>query len=385
MRNRLLSHVLILCGLIAFPVLAEDCEAPCLNFGITAKVQSDWVFSASPANGTGVDTGPGVDFELAYAPTERLTFTGTVTAEAVRDWTPGQTRTFKDVGAFVGELYAEFAADPVTFRLGKFDPEFGMASAQTDGLYAAGLSDVYDTDERWVAQAVLAFPGEELSQSLTANVFTTDRTALGRSVGIRREELSLSDGGAGNVKGIGSFAAFYDICSGGPADDCFGEGDFGGRLGVRYQKAGRATDEQGQNGIIPHAEQGYVGALNKRVPLGAETDLRLLGELAYFRNFEGGDEHALVGTASAAIDAGPVTYSTTYSRLLTLSNAGGTTTDQFVSLAARYDLGDIMTVPDQQQWTLDAGYGYAKNADGTHDHRVGLKFTIAFETSRLLR
>ena len=196
------------------PTLAAECEAPCLSFSFTSKLKSDWVFSANPSSKTGIDTGPSAELELRYAPTDQLSFVGVITGESVNDRRPGENRTFKDLGLYAGALYAEYAAEPVTFRLGKFDPDFSLGSATLDGQYAAGLSDTYDTEERWGVQAVYAFPGEALSQSLTASLFTTDRSVLSQSLGTDRGRLSLDDGGAGNVKGIGSAAAFYDICSG---------------------------------------------------------------------------------------------------------------------------------------------------------------------------
>ena len=360
------------------PTLAAECEAPCFSFSFTSKLKSDWVFSANPSSKTGIDTGPSAELELRYAPTDQLSFVGVITGESVNDRRPGENRTFKDLGLYAGALYAEYAAEPVTFRLGKFDPDFSLGSATLDGQYAAGLSDTYDTEERWGVQAVYAFPGEALSQSLTASLFTTDRSVLSQSLGTDRGRLSLDDGGAGNVKGIGSAAAFYDICSGAETGSCFADGDFGARIGLRYQKAGQPTQEQIDEEIVPQAELGYLGAVTRRVAISEDTDLRLLGELAYFRNFEGGEDNALIATASAALNMGPVTYSATYSQQRNHSGGNPATTDQLLSIGARYELGSSALLPGQS-WTIDAGYSYLKRGDGTDDHRIGFSLAVALD------
>ncbi len=221
-----------------------DCLAPCLTYGLSFKLQSDAVVSARPSADTGVDTGLSTELELNFAATEQLGFVGVFTGETVTDWKPGQDRALQDFGLYVGALYAEYTIDPVTIRAGKFDPGFGLGSAQLEGLYASGLSDAYDTDERIGLETTLLFPGDRFSQAVTASLFSTDRSALSRSLGVDRGRLALDDGGAGNVRGIGSAAIFYDICAGADPEGCFVEGDFGGRLGVRYQKAGRPDEDQ---------------------------------------------------------------------------------------------------------------------------------------------
>ena len=365
-----------------------ECVAPCLTYDLSVKLQSEGVVSARPSSGTGVDTGLSVDLsvdlELGLAATEDLSFIGVITGETVTDWEPGESRALQDLGLYVSALYAEYSFDDLTIHAGKFDPGFGLASAQLEGLYSAGLSDAYDTEERWGVEAKLAFPGDSLSHAVTASLFTTDRTALSRSIGTDRDQLTLAEGGVGNVKGIGSAAIFYDICSGGGIEDCFADGDFGGRLGMRYQKAGRADEDQIADGITPQDEFGYLGAATTRVALTNDLDVRLLGELAYFRNFEGGADDALIATGSVGFDISDVTYAATYSFQRYFLAAASDTTDHVLGLSASLDLGAMTALPGND-WTLDVGYSSERNGDGTRDHKVGVELSIAFGSAHELR
>ena len=383
-RNTARAFLAVLWTITATPTFAEECQAPCLSYGLTAKLKSDWIFSANPSSDTGRDTGPSVELELGFAPTDQLSISGVITGESVIDRTPGENRVFADLGVYVGELQVAYTSDRLTLRFGKFDPQFGLGSGVLEGQYTTALSDAYDTDERLGVEAVYVFPGTRLSHSLTASIFTTDRSILSRSLGADRGQVSLDDGGAGNVPGLGSVVAFYDICSGAETGSCFIDGDFGGRIGFRYQKSGRPTEEQIEDEVLPRAEFAYLAAVTKRFTISEDTDLRLLGELAYVRNFEGSEEDAIIGTVSAALDMGPVSYTATYSKQKNRSADGPGLTEQVVALGARYEFKSSTSHPERN-WMLDAGYRHATRSDGTHDNQFGLTLAVAFGGSKALR
>ena len=383
-RNPARAFLAALWTIAAAPTFAADCQAPCLSYGLTTKLKSDWVFSANPSSDIGRDTGPSVELELGFAPTDQLRISGVITGESVIDRTPGENRAFGDLGVYVGELQVAYASDQLKLRFGKFDPQFGLGSAVLEGQYTTALSDAYDTDERLGVEAVYVFPGTRLSHSLTASIFTTDRSILSRSLGADRGQVSLDDGGAGNVRGLGSVAAFYDICSGAETEACFADGDIGGRIGFRYQKAGSPTEDQIVDEILPQAEFAYLGAVTKRVTISEGTDLRLLGELAFVRNFEGSEEDAIIGTVSAALDVGQVSYTVTYSKQKNRSADGPGLAEQVVALGARYEFGFVTSRPERT-WMLDAGYRHASKSDGTHDNQFGLTLSVAIGGSKSLR
>jgi hypothetical protein len=255
-----------------------------------------------------------------------------------------------------------------------------LATEALDGIAATDLVGEYDINERWGAQVTTGFETMGLSQSLTASLFTTDRTALSESLFTNRGRFRLSDGGAGNREGIGSFVAVYDGCKGAEPAGCFDDGEFGYRIGFRYQKAGLATTEQRDEDIKPRDEFGYLGAATARIEIDDETALRLLGEVAYFRNFEGGSDQALIGTGSLSLERGPVTVMATYSRQRNLIAGEPDTTEHLVDLTASYDFGDERSIAGET-WKLAAGYSFEQDEDGERAHTLSLLLTIDLEGS----
>ncbi|MGH6907528.1 MAG: hypothetical protein ACREDX_06685 [Aestuariivirga sp.] len=246
-----LSFAAVLLMAASSPIHAEDCAAPCLSYAISTELEGDWFFKTKPSTNEGSDIGPTIDLEFAFMPVDHFKLVSVITTEPVLDLLPGEDRVFSDIGTFVQELYAELDFDPITFRLGKFEPEFGLATHELDGIYATDLVGNYDNEERWGAQSSLKFEAIGLSHALTASAFTIDRTILSESLFTNRGRTRLSGGGAGNAGGIASFAAVFDGCKGAETPDCYADGKFGYRLGIRHQKAGHPTPEQIDDDITP--------------------------------------------------------------------------------------------------------------------------------------
>ena len=183
------------------------------------------------------------------------------------------------------------------------------------------MSD-FDADERLGGEIVLGFEGFGLSHALAATAFTTDRSILSESLFTHRGRTSLSDGGAGNTEGVSSFSLTLDGCDGSETADCYSDGEFGYRFGFRYQRAGHATEEDIEDDVKPGDELAYLAAATKSFELD-EMTLRLLGEAALVRHFDGREDDALVVTGSAALDVDALTYIATYTQQMNLV-AGGT-------------------------------------------------------------
>ncbi|MCW3781056.1 hypothetical protein [Defluviimonas salinarum] len=356
---------------------AEECTAPCLDTAFTLELQGDWIFDATPPPSTSSTLEPTLSVDLLFRATDALSFVGSITAENISE-APDEDGFVSDgPGAFLGEIYGQYEADPFSFRLGKFDPDFSLASAALSDLYGTDIVSDYDAEERWGVQATVPFEAASLSHAVTVNVFTTDRTILNRSIGTQRPRLTLADGGAGNVEGIGSAGIFYDFCSGAEATSCFEDGDAGGRFGLRYQKAGAQTEEQIEDEIVPEDEIGYLGAVNKRFALSDAVDLVLLGEVAYFRNFESAPEDALFSTGTAAIETGPLTYTATYTNRKTEVFGEPDATDELIALGVIYrPAGSAFGTG--ASWVLDAGLSFLSTADGEEENRLGLRASLEF-------
>ncbi|MGH6854736.1 MAG: hypothetical protein ACREDX_06690 [Aestuariivirga sp.] len=106
--------------------------------------------------------------------------------------------------------------------------------------------------------------------------------------------------------------------------------------------------------------------------------LRYLGELAYVKNFDGEPDDAWLGTVSAALETGPMTYMAAYSRQRNLLAGEPDTTEHLFDLTAAYDLGEDYSLAGEN-WTLAAAYAYNRNADGETAHVAGVTVTIDFD------
>ena len=181
-----------------------------------------------------------------------------------------------------------------------------------------------------------------------------------------RGQASLADGGAGNTGGVSSFAVSLDGCIGAETDSCYDDGFFGYQLAARYQKGGVGADGN---------ELGFLGSLNKSFVMSEETTLRLLGEAAWFRNFEGSADNALAFTGSAALETGAMTYSVAYSQQSNFVAGGADTTENLFDATAMCNLGEGISLTGEK-WSLGAGYSLA-SADGENVQTIGLKLSTA--------
>ena len=238
---------------------------------------------------------------MLFAPTDYLQLVTSIITEPVVDPAPGENTVFEGIGTYVAELYTVIEAGPATARAGKFDTIFSLASEVAPGINATELVSDFDADERLGGEIILDFEGLGLNHALAATVFTTDRSILGESLFTDRGRTSLSDGGAGNTEGLSSFSIALDGCGGSETADCYLDGEFGYRFGFRYQKAGQPTDEDIEEDVKLGDELAYLAAATKSFELD-EMTLRLLGETAYLRHFDGRQDDALVVTGSAALE-----------------------------------------------------------------------------------
>lgn len=237
----------------------------------------------------------------------------------------------------------------------------------TPGLHGTDLAENYELTERLGGGASYSFEAAGLSNRMQASAFTVDRTILSESLFSNRGRVSLDDGGAGNTKGVSSVAVALDGCLGAEVDSCYDEGSFGYQLAARYQKGGADSDGD---------EIGILGSLNKSISISDGTTLRLFGEAAWFRNFEGSADDAIALTASAAIEVGRATYSVAYSQQTELVAGGADASEYLVDATAMYDLGESISMIGET-WSVGTGYTFDR-ADGEDVQVVGLKLSSEF-------
>ena len=358
------------------PVLIEGCTAPCAGYEISAELQNDWIFAAHPSFLKSDVLQPTLTVDLFLAPTDYLQLATSIITEPVVDPGPGENAIFEGIGTYVAELYGTVEAGPATVRVGKFDTIFSLASEFAPGINATDLVSDFDADERLGGEIILGFESLGLNHALAATAFTTDRTILSNSLFTSRGRTSLSDGGAGNTDGLSSFSIVLDGCKGSETADCYMDGEFGYRLGFRYQKAGQPTDEDIEEELTLGNELAYLAAATKSFELD-ETTLRLLGEMAYLRHFDGRPNDALVLTGSAALEVEPWTYIATYTQQLNLVAGGPNTYEHLADFEMIYAYGEDARF-DEATWTLGAAYTFARNAEGENAHLFSVRAAFDF-------
>lgn len=346
---------------------ADECTGPCLVYSGTFDLNAAWLHPSDGAIGNSFAIGPSTETDFTLKATDGLSFIANIITEPVIDAEPGENQIFSGVGSYVDVLQMQYDIENFSIWGGKIHPDFGRAWDVTPGLHGTDIAENYDLTDRLGGGASYGFEAAGFANRLQASAFTTDRTILSESLFNNRGRTTLDDGFAGNTKGVSSIAAALDGCMGAEVDNCYDEGSFGYQLAARYQKGGTGSDGN---------ELGFLGSLNKSIPLADETTLRLFGEAAWFRDFEGSADNALVVTGSAAVEMGPMIYSLAYSQQRSLVAGGADTTEYLLDTTAMYDLGDAISIAGET-WSIGAGYAFDR-ADGENVQIVGVKLSADY-------
>jgi hypothetical protein len=332
------------------PTHADDCTGPCIAYTLDYEAFGNFLNSG---DGWYSDVYPSLETEVSLETGEGLALNADVIVEAVKDPVPGENRAFGDIGAYFKTLNVSYETDDYSVLLGQFEPNFGRAWDVTPGLYGSFLAEDYELTDRLGAEASYFFNAGGFHNQATASVFTLDRSFLSGSLGTSRDLNNINDGGAGNTNGFSSVALTLTGCQGTDSDACYDDGTFGYQVGLLYQSEGQ--DDYGN-------ETGIVGSLNKTIKTGDEQDVKLLGEVAYFNNFEGTDSDVLYATASAAYDISDYTLSLTGTQRAGLNHQDDDET--FVDASAVYNLGDAVSIASEE-WSVGVSYDYDHAPDET--------------------
>lgn len=349
---------------------SDECNGPCLIYEGTADLSAAWLLPSDSAIGNSYLLLPKTETNVKFKANDAFSVMANIVSEQVIDPDPGRNQLFSGLGTYVDVLQAQYDLENFSIWGGKIHPAFGRAWDVTPGLHGTDLAESYELAERLGGGISYDFEAAGLSNRLQVSASTVDRTILSQSLFNDRGRANLDDGGAGNSKGVSTVAIALDGCLGAEVDSCYDDGSFGYQLAARFQKGGSGSDGN---------ELGFLGSLNKTFALGDETSLRLLGEAAWFRNFDGTTDDALALTGSAALEAGAMTYSLAYSQLRTLVSGGRDTVEHLVDVTAMYDFGDTVSMAGEK-WSIGAGYSLDA-ADGENVQTIGLKLETQFGSS----
>ena len=350
-------------------VRAEDCSGPCVAYSLDYEVFADFLNSG---DGWYNDTYPSLETAVSLESGNGLALNSDIVAEPVTDLEDGQNRVFGDIGVYFKSLNVSFETEDFRFAAGQIEPNFGRAWDVLPGLHGTSLAEDYELADRLGGEASYFFNAGGFHNMATASVFTLDRSFLSGSIFTKRPENSLSDGGAGNTRGVSSVALTLTGCRGTDPDACYDDGTLGYQIGAVYQRAGRGDEGN---------ETGFLGSLNKTFKLGDDQDLKLFGEVAYFNNFEGTDSDIVFATASAAYDISNYTFSLAGTRKSGLNNSDDNET--FIDASAIYSLSTDHSIAGEA-WSIGVSYDHDESSDSTTD-AISLRVKAELEGTRPLR
>src|SRR5258706_4393561 len=126
----------------------SSCGAPCIDYALSAELENDWIFAASPSSLRSNDLYPTLESAIILAPLNHVRLIGDFIFEPVKDPPPGQSTAFRDLGAYVDQLYLELEYGAFNLQIGKIHPSFGQAWDVAPGLHATDIPGNYELEER---------------------------------------------------------------------------------------------------------------------------------------------------------------------------------------------------------------------------------------------
>src|SRR5437762_6159707 len=85
----------------------STCAAPCIDYALSAELEDDWIFAATPPSLKSNDLYPTLESAIILAPLNHVRLIGDFIFEPVKDPPPGRSTAFADLGAYVDQLYLE--------------------------------------------------------------------------------------------------------------------------------------------------------------------------------------------------------------------------------------------------------------------------------------
>jgi hypothetical protein len=336
--------------LIAFAAPASaDGVWPNILAEFSIEIEDEYVFRSSDPEMELNDAFATIESELALAFDSGTGLYAKATFEPVTD--PEGDRFFEDFGLYLEELFLAYRIGEGGFRIGKFDPNFGLAEDAAPELYGDDLAGDYELEERIGVSIDVPFDALGGTHVASVTAFTADTTVLSDSLFTSRGRLRRADGGVSNTAYPESFVLSL-------AGEIEGTGY---SLGFRRQSAGTNgnADEDGEADEDGNTDEyGGVVGLTRTVDL-AGIETTLFGELAYFPHFDGGRESVRFLTVGAEADLGDFVLPAVYG----LRKVEGSSADEIATVSLEYELRDGLSI--------SAGYRFLQE-EGETIHTVGL-------------
>ncbi|PWE28102.1 hypothetical protein DDZ14_19180 [Maritimibacter sp. 55A14] len=325
------------------PTAPAHAEPLSFSADFAVELENDYTFDADDPAAELNDFFATIEGALALEVAPGSGVYATLVLEPIDD--PVDDRFLEDHGLYAEELYVAHDFGAAAVKLGKFNPAFGVAWDAAPGIYGVDFAEDYELTERVGLGLDIPLGGAGEHQ-LSLAAFFADTSFLSDSVIESRGQLDRSDGGASNTESPESASA--------ELSGSLGEAAY--NLGLRHQKRGRGDAGD---------ETGVVLGLSRPLALGG-AEVTVLGELAWFENFDGGPDEAVYGTLGLEADiAGPAVLSAVYA----VRDAENADTDHLATVTADFELAEGLT--------LGAGYRYGREGGGD-SHTLGALLVYEF-------
>lgn len=256
--------------------------------------------------------------------------------------------------AYVETLSVQYSGEGFSLYAGKLNPVFGSAADLVPGLYGAEVGEAYQITEQVGVGGDISLSsifGLDGEHTLSAAVFTSDRSFLSGSIGGRRNRVVLADGGLANTSNLESYAASLDGAL---------ENGFGYSVGYRHL----ASDTPGES----DEHMSVVGA-SYVFPEESGLALSTMAEIGMSRNADGVDgADRDFYTAAAEIGLGDWFVNVIASGWNENAVAGDLDLRKF-EVSVGHDISDELTLEVGVQ---DGRFG------GDSDTILGLRLSYAF-------
>ncbi len=355
--SRYLGICVFACFSSAAPLAADE-SYPRISGEVAFEIENDYVFEAEDSDAELNDLFATVEPSIRIEPVEHVAIVSGLVLEPVRD--ADDDRYFEDHGLYVEQLFLEYSDDWGRVFGGKFNPSFGVAWDLAPGIFGVDFAEDYELTEQLGGGVALGFGNARNAYlgvvEVSANIFLADRSLLSESVINGRGNLDLDEGGAGNTKGPGAFSLTLD------GSDVAALPGLSYHLGLRFRAGGE--DEDGD-------ESGLVFGLVQAFEIDENQTFELIGEAAYFSDFDAGEEEAVYVTLGGAYYLGNWNVAVVGALRDTALGDSAVDTDHLAQVSAGYafDFG----------LGFDLGYRYGREeSNETHTLGALTSYTLEF-------
>jgi hypothetical protein len=346
---------------------------PRIEGEIVIELQNDWQYDSNDTANqfNNLYTTTEGDFNLyPFRELEGLFLNLHLTLEQTNEFSGSGDKFFEQQGAFVENLSLNYEAEWWSVIGGKYGPNFSIAYDAAPGIYGTDLAEEdIEIAEKWGFGGSVTYSNETYgAHSLSASLFTADKTFLSESIINNRGRLQTSDGGPTNTNSLSSAVVAVD-----GAGFAFAPG-LSYQIGGAFLDTQRVVDEETEE-ILPSSETDmeYRFVAAAQYEIGITDDIAVTPLVEYVHFWNGGgvkdeDRDYLTATTLITYQNWNLAFGTTQKWVE--PPGGGSSNDNQWQVSAGYEFDFGLT--------LDVGWKYLTE-EGIDSRTLGALATYTLE------